>query len=411
MTNNKLLERFLSYVTMDTQSDPNSTSCPSTDKQWHLAKLLEITLKEIGLTEVSLDDNGYVMGTLPPNCKTEAPTIGFIAHYDTTPDYSGKGVKPQIHKDYDGGDIILNHEKGIILSPKQFPEMTQYVGHTLITTDGTTLLGADDKAGVAEIITAVEYLVNHPELPHGKIRVAFTPDEEIGRGAHRFDVKKFEAQWAYTIDGSGLGELQYENFNAARAKISFSGISVHPGYAKEKMVNSLLIAQEFISQLPEYEIPQKTSGTEGFFHVYEIKGSVEHSEVNLIIRDHDTSRFIERKQLVSSLLQALKNKHPKATIMKEIVDEYYNMSEIVKNQMHIVEIAERAMHCNGIKPIKKPIRGGTDGSQLSFMGLPCPNIFAGGHNFHGKYEYVPLESMEKAVQVIISLAQLVAKKQ
>ncbi|RYC53293.1 peptidase T [Flagellimonas olearia] len=405
----KLLSRFLDYVTTDTQSDPYSKTTPSTEKQWTLAKKLVLELHQIGLQEVSIDENAYIMATLPANTDKKVPTIGFISHMDTSPDFSGKNVKPQLVKDYDGKDIVLNKTKGIVLSPDYFEDLLQYKGQTLITTDGNTLLGADDKAGIAEIITAMEYLAQHPEIKHGKIRVAFTPDEEIGRGAHKFDVKKFGADWAYTMDGSQVGELEYENFNAASAKIIVKGKSVHPGYAKNKMVNAIAIANEFLSLLPPREVPEHTTGMEGFFHVHKIKGEIENAQIDMIIRDHDAIHFQARKELLSNISEKLTQKHGDC-ITVEIEDQYRNMREKVEPVFHIVEIAQEAMESLGIEPIIKPIRGGTDGSQLSFMGLPCPNIFAGGHNFHGKYEYVPLESMEKAVKVIVKICELTASQ-
>jgi len=405
----KLLSRFLDYVTTDTQSDPYSKTTPSTEKQWTLAKKLVLELHQIGLQEVSIDENAYIMATLPANTDKKVPTIGFISHMDTSPDFSGKNVKPQLVKDYDGKDIVLNKAKDIVLSPDYFEDLLQYQGQTLITTDGNTLLGADDKAGIAEIITAMEYLAQHPEIKHGKIRVAFTPDEEIGRGAHKFDVKKFGADWAYTMDGSQVGELEYENFNAASAKIIVKGKSVHPGYAKNKMVNAIAIANEFLSLLPPREVPEHTTGMEGFFHVHKIKGEIENAQIDMIIRDHDAIHFQARKELLSNITEKLTQKHGDC-ITVEIEDQYRNMREKVEPVFHIVEIAQEAMESLGIEPIIKPIRGGTDGSQLSFMGLPCPNIFAGGHNFHGKYEYVPLESMEKAVKVIVKICELTASQ-
>jgi tripeptide aminopeptidase len=408
-----IIDRFVSYVTIDTESDPNSQTTPSTKKQLDLANLLVRELKAIGMTEVTIDENGYVMATLPSNVKEKVPVIGFVSHYDTTPDFTGKGVKPQIIKNYDGGDIVLNKKQNIILSPKYFKDMLLYKGQTLITTDGTTLLGADDKAGITEIVTAMEYLVQHPEIKHGKIRVGFTPDEEIGRGAHKFDVKKFGADWAYTMDGSQIGELEYENFNAAGAKITCKGKSVHPGYAKGKMINSMLIANDFINELPKGEIPQETKGYEGFFHVVGITGSIEETVVDMIIRDHSAKKFKDRKALIEKIVKKINKKFAKQfgedIVTAQINDQYYNMKEKVKPVFHIVDIAEEAMKQTGIKPLIKPIRGGTDGCQLSYKGLPCPNIFAGGHNFHGKYEYVPAESMQKAVEVIVKIAELTAK--
>lgn len=409
-----IIDRFKSYVTIDTESDPNSDTTPSTAKQWDLANKLVEELKAIGLKEVTIDKNAYIMATLPSNVDYDVPTIGFIAHFDTTPDFTGKDVKPQIVKNYDGGDIILNKKQNIVLSPKYFKDLLQYKGQTLITTDGTTLLGADDKAGITEIVTAMEYLIKNPEIKHGKIRIGFTPDEEIGRGAHKFDVKKFGAEWAYTMDGSQIGELEYENFNAAGVKVIVKGKSVHPGYAKGKMINSMLIANKFINELPKDEVPEKTKGYEGFFHVTGIKGSIEHTEIGMIIRDHSKKKFEDRKKFVEKIVTKINKKYASKfgedIISAEIKDQYYNMKEKVKPVYHIVEIAEQAMKVLDIKPIIKPIRGGTDGSQLSYMGLPCPNIFAGGHNFHGKYEYVPVESMVKAIEVIVKIAELTAEK-
>lgn len=407
-----LIDRFVNYVTIDTESDPNSQTVPSTAKQLVLAELLEEELKEIGLTEVTRDENGYVMGTLPSNVDHDVPVIGFVSHYDTSPDFSGANVKPQIVPNYDGGDIVLNKDLDIVLSPSYFKDLLLYKGQTLITTDGTTLLGADDKAGLTEIVSAMEYLVQHPEIKHGKIRVGFTPDEEIGRGADLFDVEKFGADWAYTMDGSQVGELEYENFNAAGVKVTFRGKSVHPGYAKGKMINSMLIANDFISQLPKGEVPQETTGYEGFFHVTGIDGSLEETKVELIIRDHDMKLFEGRKKRVEELVSNINAQFAQqfggdiATL--EMRDQYYNMREKVEPVKYIVDIAEKAMRDLGIEPLIKPIRGGTDGCRLSYMGLPCPNIFAGGHNFHGKYEYVPVESIQKAVDVIIRIAELTA---
>ncbi|MFD2909264.1 peptidase T [Flavobacterium ardleyense] len=407
-----IIDRFISYVIIDTESDASSDTTPSTKKQLVLANLLVKELKEMGMSEVTIDENGYVMATLESNVKHAVPTIGFVSHYDTTPDFTGANVKPQIIKDYDGGDIILNKEQNIVLSPSYFKDLLQYKGQTLITTDGTTLLGADDKAGITEIMSAMEHLIKNPDIKHGKIRVGFTPDEEIGRGAHKFDVEKFGCEWAYTMDGSQIGELEYENFNAAGAKITFSGKSVHPGYAKGKMINSMLLASKFISKLPKDEIPEKTKGYEGFFHVVGITGSIEETVVELIIRDHNEMKFKKRKEFIHKLTEKF-NKKWKGQFggdiaSAEVKDQYYNMKEKVKPVFHIIEIAEKAMIELGIKPLIKPIRGGTDGCQLSYIGLPCPNIFAGGHNFHGKYEYVPVESMVKATQVIVKIAELTA---
>ncbi len=404
-----IIKRFLSYVKIDTQSDPSSDTTPSTEKQWNLASELVDELKQIGMQDVSIDDNAYIMATLPSNMAENIPIIGFISHFDTTPDFTGTNVNPQIIENYDGKDIVLNASNNIILSPDYFKDLLLYKGQTLITTDGTTLLGADDKAGIAEIMTAMEYLVQHPEIKHGEIKVAFTPDEEIGRGAHKFDVEKFGADWAYTVDGSQIGELEYENFNAASAKVVIKGISVHPGYAKGKMVNAISIANEFMSILPPEETPQKTDGREGFFHIHHMKGEIEHAEFKLIIRDHDKQHFEKRKELIRKITKKLNSDYGNCITM-ELKDQYFNMREKVEPVYHVVEIAKNAMEAIGITPIIKPIRGGTDGSQLSYMGLPCPNIFAGGHNFHGKYEYIPVESMQKAVEVIIKICELTTEK-
>ncbi len=411
MTNKKhIIERFFSYVKIDTQSDPASETTPSTPKQWDLANKLVEELKKIGLEDVNIDENAYVMATLPANVPHNVPVIGFVSHFDTTPDFSGTNVNPQIIENYDGKDIILNKEKNIILSPEYFEDLEQYKGQTLITTDGTTLLGADDKAGITEIMTAMEYLVDNPDIPHGKIRICFTPDEEIGRGAHKFDVEKFGAEWAYTMDGSQIGELEYENFNAARAIVKVEGKSVHPGYAKDKMINSIYIAQDFINSLPRLETPEHTEGRQGFFHLSNIKGDVEETVLEYIIRDHDKTHFEARKNMMRELVSEICSQYERECVSIEIKDQYFNMKEKVEPVKHIVDLAEEAMKELNIKPIIKPIRGGTDGAQLSFMGLPCPNIFAGGHNFHGKYEYVPVESMIKATEVIVKLAALTAKK-
>jgi tripeptide aminopeptidase len=402
-----IIDRFISYITIDTQSDSSSETTPSTEKQWNLANKLVDELRAIGLSDVTIDENAYIMATLPSNVEHNVPTIGFISHFDTSPDFSGTNVKPQIINNYDGKDIVLNKEENIILSSSYFDDLLQYIGQTIITTDGTTLLGADDKAGITEIVTAMEYLVNHPEIKHGTIRIGFTPDEEIGRGAHKFDVEKFGAEWAYTMDGSQIGELEYENFNAAGAKITIKGKSVHPGYAKGKMVNAVLIANKIINELPKHEIPEETDGRDGFFHVHHMEGEIENATVELIIRDHDLRRFNERKELVEAIVKKYNHEFDNCVAL-ELKDQYFNMKEKVKPVFHIVETAKKAMEDIGIKPIIKPIRGGTDGSQLSYMGLPCPNIFAGGHNFHGKYEYVPVESMQKAVEVIVRICQLTA---
>lgn len=409
-----IIDRFIGYVTVDTESDPNSDTTPSSAKQWDLANKLTDELKAIGLTDVSIDEHAYIMATLPSNVNHEVPVIGFISHFDTTPDFTGANIKPQVIPNYDGGDIILNKERDIVLSPSYFKDLLQYKGQTIITTDGTTLLGADDKAGITEIVTAMEYLIKNPHIKHGKIRVGFTPDEEIGRGAHKFDVAKFGADWAYTMDGSQIGELEYENFNAAGVKVVFKGKSVHPGYAKGKMINSMLIANKFVAKLPKEEVPERTTGYEGFFHVTGITGSIEETTVQLIIRDHDKKKFEKRKKLVKKITDKINRKFLKQfggdIATAEIKDQYFNMKEKVEPVMHIVDIAEEAMKQLDIKPLIKPIRGGTDGCQLSYMGLPCPNIFAGGHNFHGKYEYVPVESMQKAVDVIVKIAEITAQK-
>ena len=401
-----LIDRFISYVTIDTQSDASSDSTPSTAKQWDLANKLEYELKALGMQDVSIDDHGYIMATLPATVTDRTiPTIGFIAHYDTTPDFTGTDVKPQLIEKYNGKDIILNKEKNIRLSPEEFESLLNYKGQTLITTDGTTLLGADDKAGVTEIMEAMKYFLEHPEIKHGEIKVGFTPDEEIGRGAHKFDVKKFGAQWAYTMDGSQIGELEYENFNAAGAVVTITGKSVHPGYAKGKLINSIFIAQDFISSLPPLERPEHTEGREGFFHLNGIEGDIEETKLELIIRDHDREHFEARKNFLQSLADDLNEQYERDCVSIMIKDQYFNMREKIEPVMHIVEIAKKSMEDVGITPIIKPIRGGTDGSQLSFMGLPCPNIFAGGHNFHGRFEYVPVESMLKAVEVIVKIAE------
>ena len=405
-----LINRFVSYVTVDTESDPTSESTPSTAKQWDLANALVEELKSIGMQEVSIDENAYIMATLPSNSAKKLPIIGFISHFDTSPDFTGANVKPQIIENYDGNDIILDKEQNIVLSPTYFEDLLLYKGQTLITTDGNTLLGADDKAGITEIISAMEYLINHPEIEHGTIKVGFTPDEEIGRGAHKFDVKKFGADWAYTMDGSQVGELEYENFNEAGAIVTVKGKIVHPGYAKGKMINSMYIATEFINSLPQLETPEHTEGREGFFHLHNMIGAVEDTKLQYIIRDHDRSHFEARKNVINKLAEDLNTQYGRDVISIEIKDQYFNMREKIEPVMHIVDIAEKAMIEANIKPLVKPIRGGTDGSQLSYMGLPCPNIFAGGHNFHGRYEYVPVESMQKAIEVIVNIAQLVARQ-
>jgi tripeptide aminopeptidase len=410
MNKQHIIDRFVKYVTIDTESDPNNPAFPSTEKQWDLARVLDEELKEIGMQDVELDENCYLMATLPSNIDYEVPTIGFVAHIDTSPDFTGANVKPQIHHNYDGNDILLNKEENIVLSPSYFEDLLQYKGQTIITTDGTTLLGADDKAGVTEIVSAMEYLIQHPEIKHGKIRICFTPDEEVGKGAHLFDVDKFGAQWAYTMDGSQIGELEYENFNAAGAVVTINGKIVHPGYAKGKMVNSMTIASEFIKALPESEVPEKTSGYEGFFHLHSMEGKVEQTILKYIIRDHDMNLFNKRKELMIETAKKINEQIGKDAIEVEIKDQYFNMKEKVEPVMYIVDIAEEVMKDMGITPLIKPIRGGTDGSQLSYKGLPCPNIFAGGHNFHGRYEYVPVESIMKATEVIVGIAEKVTEK-
>lgn len=408
MDKQHIINRFISYVTVDTESDPNNPAFPSTEKQWNLARQLEKELTSIGLEDVELDENCYLMATLPSNLDYEVPTIGFVSHIDTSPDFTGANVNPQIIENYDGGDITLNKELGIVLSPSEFDDLLLYKGQTLITTDGTTLLGADDKAGVTEIVSAMEYLVKHPEIKHGKIRICFTPDEEVGKGAHKFDVEKFGAEWAYTMDGSQIGELEFENFNAASAKVMIKGKIVHPGYAKGKMINAVLIANRFIAALPADEVPEKTEGYEGFFHLHKISGNVDGASIEYIVRDHDFEKFQGRKSLLNQIASDLNAELGKDLIAVEIKDQYFNMKEKVEPKMHIIEIAKEVMEDLNIKPIIKPIRGGTDGSQLSYMGLPCPNIFAGGHNFHGRYEYVPVESILKASEVIVGIASKVA---
>ena len=405
-----ITERFIKYVTIDTESDPNNPAFPSTAKQWNLAKVLETELKQIGMQGVELDENCYIMATLPSNLGYEVPTIGFIAHIDTSPDFTGANVKPQIIENYQGNDIILNEEKNIVLSPDYFDDLLQYKGQTIITTDGTTLLGADDKAGITEIVSAMEYLIQHPEIKHGKIRICFTPDEEVGKGAHLFDVEKFGADWAYTMDGSQIGELEYENFNAASAKVTITGKIVHPGYAKGKMINSILIANEYIAAVPAEEVPEKTAGYEGFFHLHDIKGDVEETVLEYIIRDHDFDLFEKRKYLMQKIAFDFNERLQQDAVSVEIKNQYFNMKDKITPVMHIIDIAEEVMKDIGIKPLIKPIRGGTDGSQLSYKGLPCPNIFAGGHNFHGRFEYVPVESMIKATEVIVGIVKKVSEK-
>ena len=404
-----VVDRFLQYVKFDTQSDELTNLTPSTPGQMIFARELEKELREMGLSNISLDDNGYLMATLPANIDRKVPTVGFIAHLDTSPDMSGRHVSPRIVENYDGNDITLNEAQNIILSPKDFPELLNYKGQDLIVTDGTTLLGADDKAGIAEIITAVDYLKHHPEIKHGDIRIAFNPDEEIGQGAHKFDVERFGADWAYTMDGGEIGEMEYENFNAAVAKVTFKGRNVHPGYAKHKMLNSIRVANQFVIMLPRWETPEHTEGYEGFYHLVSIEGTVEQTVLTYIIRDHDRGRFERRKKELEHLTRKINNEFPGCASI-EIKDQYYNMREKIEPVMHIIDTAVKAMEEAGVKPEVRPIRGGTDGAQLSFKGLPCPNIFAGGLNFHGRYEFVPIPSMEKASRVIVEIARLVAQR-
>ena len=406
----KLIERFIKYVTIDTESDPNNPAFPSTENQWDLANVLVEDLKVIGMQDIYLDENCYIMATLPSNVSHNVPIIGFVSHMDTSPDFTGKNVKPQITENYQGNDIILNKEKNIILSPDYFEDLLQYKGQTIITTDGTTLLGADDKAGITEIVTAMEYLIQHPEIKHGTIRICFTPDEEVGKGAHLFDVEKFGAEWAYTMDGSQIGELEYENFNAASAVVTITGKIVHPGYAIGKMINSMQIANEFMSLLPEAEVPEKTTDYQGFFHLHDMNGTVEKTVLEYIIRDHDLDLFAKRKNVLQNIADKLNKIAGQNLIEITMKDQYFNMKEKIVPVMHIVDLVEETMIDLGITPLIKPIRGGTDGSQLSFKGLPCPNIFAGGHNFHGRFEYVPAESMVKAAEVIVGIAAKLSQK-
>ena len=406
-----LVDRFLQYVKFDTQSDELTNMTPSTPGQMIFARHLKDELEAIGLTEITLDDNGYLMATLPATPGYEgAPTIGFIAHLDTSPDMSGRHVSPRIVENYDGGDIVLNQTDGIVLSPSEFPELTDYVGQNLIVTDGTTLLGADDKAGVAEIMSAVAYLKEHPEIAHGKIRIAFNPDEEIGQGAHKFDVGLFGADWAYTMDGGAVGELEFENFNAAVARVTFTGRNVHPGYAKHKMINSMRIANQFVIMLPRWETPEQTVDSEGFYHLVSMEGTVEKTVLTYIVRDHDRDRFKRRKKELEHLVRKINHEFPGCCSI-DIKDQYYNMREQIEPVMYIIDIAEQAMREIGVEPKVQPIRGGTDGAQLSFKGLPCPNIFAGGLNFHGRYEFVPIPSMEKAEAVIVEIAKIAARRE
>lgn len=403
-----VLNRFLKYVTFDTQSSETTGTTPSTPGQRVFAEALVEELKAIGLEEISLDENCYLMATLPANTTRDIPTIGFIAHLDTSPDMSGKDVRPRVVQ-YTGGNIVLNEQEDIKLSPMMFPELSDYQGQEIIVTDGTTLLGADDKAGVAAIIAAVDYLKNHPEIEHGKVRIGFTPDEEIGAGADYFDVAKFGCEWAYTIDGGAIGELEYENFNAAAAKVSFKGLNVHPGYAKDKMVNASLLAAEFASWLPMSQRPEHTDGYEGFYHLTAMSGTVEEAQLSYIIRDHVRTAFEEKKKQLAELVKRMNEMYPGSTTL-EMRDQYYNMREVIEQKKHVVDLAFDAMKKAGVTPLVRPIRGGTDGARLSFMNLPCPNLFAGGLNFHGRYEFLPVESLKKSMETIIKIIELLAQK-
>ena len=405
-----LVERFLKYVSFDTQSSEETEVTPSTPGQMVFAKYLKEELESLGLEDITLDEHGYLFATLPANIDKPVPTIGFIAHMDTSPDMSGKDVSPRIVQNYDGSDIVLCAEENVVLSPSQFPELLDHKGEDLIVTNGKTLLGADDKAGIAEIVSAIVYLKEHPEIKHGKIRIGFNPDEEIGLGAHKFDVEKFGCDWAYTMDGGEVGELEFENFNAASAKITFKGRNVHPGYAKNKMVNSIRVANRFCAMLPAHETPEHTEGYEGFYHLISFNGDVEQTTVAYIIRDHDRARFESRKKKIERFVSEINAEYGEGTATLELRDQYYNMREKIEPVMHIIDTAFAAMEAVGVKPNVKPIRGGTDGAQLSFKGLPCPNIFAGGLNFHGRYEFAPIQNMEKAMNVIVKIAELVAKK-
>ena len=405
-----LVDRFLHYVSFDTQSDELTNLTPSTPGQMLFAQKLAEELERIGLTEVTLDDNGYLMASLPSNIDKDVPVVGFIAHLDTSPDMSGRHVSPRIVKNYDGKDIVLCAEEDIVLKPSEFPELHHYIGQDLIVTNGKTLLGADDKAGIAEIVSAIVYLKEHPEIKHGKIRIGFNPDEEIGLGAHKFDVEKFGCDWAYTMDGGEVGELEFENFNAASAKITFKGRNVHPGYAKNKMINSIRVANRFCAMLPAHETPEHTEGYEGFYHLISFNGDVEQTTVAYIIRDHDRARFESRKKKIERFVSEINAEYGEGTATLELRDQYYNMREKVEPVMHIVDLVSEAMRAVDVVPMVKPVRGGTDGAQLSFKGLPCPNIFAGGLNFHGRYEFVPIQSMEKATEVIVQIARMVAEK-
>ena len=405
-----LVERFLKYVSFDTQSSEETEVTPSTPGQMVFAKYLKEELESLGLEDITLDEHGYLFATLPANIDKPVPTIGFIAHMDTSPDMSGKDVSPRIVQNYDGSDIVLCAEENVVLSPSQFPELLDHKGEDLIVTNGKTLLGADDKAGIAEIVSAIVYLKEHPEIKHGKIRIGFNPDEEIGLGAHKFDVEKFGCDWAYTMDGGEVGELEFENFNAASAKITFKGRNVHPGYAKNKMINSIRVANRFCAMWPAHETPENTEGYEGFYHLISFNGDVEQTTVAYIIRDHDRARFESRKKKIERFVSEINAEYGEGTATLELRDQYYNMREKIEPVMHIIDTAFAAMEAVGVKPNVKPIRGGTDGAQLSFKGLPCPNIFAGGLNFHGRYEFAPIQNMEKAMKVIVKIAELVAIK-
>ncbi len=404
-----IVERFLKYVSFDTQSAEDAETTPSTEKQWALARYLKEELEGIGLTEVEIDEHAYVYATLPANTDKPLPTVGFIAHMDTSPDSSGKDVKPRIVKNYDGGDIVLDEAAGIVTSPKKFPELLDHVGEDIIVTDGHTLLGADDKAGIAEIVQAMVYLIAHPEIKHGRVRVGFNPDEEIGLGAHRFNVEKFGCDFAYTMDGGELGELEFENFNAASAKVEVTGVSVHPGYAKNKMVNAARVATEYVSLMPAAETPERTAEYEGFYHLLGMSGNVEKATLTYIIRDHSRARFEERKEYAAAVGELLNKKYGAGTVKVTLADQYYNMREKVEPVMHIIDTALDAMKDCGIQPRVRAIRGGTDGAQLSFKGLPCPNIFAGGLNFHGPHEFLPIPSLEKASMVVVKICEIVGR--
>jgi len=404
-----LVEKFLQYVKIDTTSDSKSQSCPSSEIQWNLAKIIVKDLEEIGLLDISLDENGYIMGTLPSNTQKNIPTIGFIAHMDTAPSFNGNDIQPRIIDNYDGNDIILNSDLNILMTVKDFPELKKYVNQRLIVTDGTTLLGADDKAGIVEIMTALKYLKENPAIEHGEIKIGITPDEEIGRGANLFDVEKFGAEFAYTIDGGEVGELEFENFNAASANIVIKGRDIHPGASKNKMINAMLLAMELNDMLPANERPEYTEGYEGFFLLTNFKGTIETTEIDYIIRDHSKEKFLEKKELIENAIKYLQGKYKDAEIILTLKDSYYNMREMIEPVYHIVDLAKNAMIEIGVKPIIKPIRGGTDGARLSFKGLPCPNIFTGGHNFHGKFEFIPIESMEQSVKVILKIVEILSR--